>query len=95
MTTQDQSNLLAPTLEEQIAAHITEHAKQNGIKADVQINHIPPHIAGNICEFLRRAECKGMEAIAWAEAYSFMQQQHVPQQGQPKGVPFNGLPPKG
>jgi hypothetical protein len=50
---------------------------------------IPQHIANNILEFLRRVESKGMEAVAWVEAYQFMQR-HVTQP-QP-GVPFGGLP---
>jgi hypothetical protein len=75
----------------QLAAHIISEAAKQGVKADVKINAIPPHIAGNIMEFLRRVKCEGMEAIAWVEAYTFMQQ-HVPQQGQQQGVPFGGLP---
>jgi len=50
---------------------------------------IPPHIAGNLLEFLRRVKSEGLEAIAWVEAYQFLQQ-HAPQQG----IPFTGLPPK-
>jgi hypothetical protein len=50
---------------------------------------VPPHIAGNLLEFLRRVECKGMEAVAWVEAYQFVQK-HAPQQ---PGVQFGGLPP--
>ena len=78
---------------EALAEHIIEKAKAEGIRAEVKINPIPPHIAANICEFLKRAQSTGMEALAWAEAFHFMQQ-HVPQQGQPPGVPFNGLPQK-
>jgi hypothetical protein len=51
---------------------------------------IPEHIAKNILEFLRRVDSKGMEAIAWVEAYQHVQS-HVKQ---PQGVPFGGLPPK-
>jgi hypothetical protein len=51
---------------------------------------IPPHIAGNLLEFLRRVQSTGVEAVAWVEAYQFVQK-HAPQQ---PGVPFNGLPPK-
>jgi hypothetical protein len=84
---------------------IAEAAKQN-VKAEIKINQIPAHIAANIREFRKRVELKGMEAIAWGEAYSFMQQhappqgqpmqQHAPPQGQPMqqnppGVPFGGL----
>jgi hypothetical protein len=79
---------------EALAAHIIAEAKKQGIKAEVAINKIPANIAANILEFLRRVELKGMEAIAWGEAYSFMQQ-HVPQaQPTQQGVPFNGLPKK-
>lgn len=84
------SNIL-PSHEQQIADRIVEQAKQNGVRADVKINHIPPHIAGNILEFLRRAPCTGMESIAWGEAYTFMQQ-HAPAAA--PGVPFSGVPPK-
>lgn len=40
---------------------------------------IPPHIAGNLMEFLRRVKSEGMEAVAWVEAYQFVQK-HAPQQ---------------
>ena len=71
-------------------------ATENGGRAEVRINPnvqaaIPPHIAGNILEFLRRSRSDGMEAIAWTEAFQYVQQ-FVPQQGQPQGVPFTGLP---
>ena len=39
---------------------------------------IPPHIAGNLLEFLRRAQSTGMEAVAWVEAYNFVQQYAQP-----------------
>jgi hypothetical protein len=62
-------------------------------KSEVSISpSIPPHIASNLLEFLRRVQSTGMEAVAWVEAYQFVQQ-HAPQQPQP-GVPFGGLPPK-
>jgi len=81
---------------EALAAHIAAALKDHP-NAEMRINPtivgvIPPHIAGNLLEFLRRVESKGMEAVAWVEAYQFVQQ-HVPQQQQP-GVPFGGLPPK-
>jgi hypothetical protein len=81
--------------QEALAKHIVAEAAKQGQQVNVQINKIPPNIASNILEFLRRVELKGMEAIAWGEAYSFMQQ-HVPQQpqSQPPGVPFAGLPKK-
>lgn len=49
---------------------------------------IPPHIASNLLEFLRRVQSTGMEAVAWVECYQYVQQ-HAPQQ---PGVPFGGLP---
>jgi hypothetical protein len=63
-----------------------------GNQANVQIapHAIPEHIAKNLLEFLRRVQSTGMEAVAWVEAYQFVQQL-VPQQ---PGVPFGGLPPK-
>lgn len=50
---------------------------------------IPQHIAKNLMEFLHRVQCTGMEAVAWVEAYQFVQQ-HAPKQA---GIPFAGLPP--
>jgi hypothetical protein len=52
---------------------------------------IPPHIAANIMVFLRRAKCEGEEALAWVEAYTFMEM-YVPKQQ--AGIPFPGLPGK-
>jgi hypothetical protein len=69
---------------------IAEAAKQN-VKAEIKINQIPAHVAANILEFLKRVELKGMEAIAWGEAFSHMQQYVTAPQQQP-GVPFGGLP---
>jgi hypothetical protein len=51
---------------------------------------IPEHIAKNLLEFLRRVQSTGMEAVAWIEAYQYVQQQ-IPQQA---GAPFTGTPPK-
>src|SRR5271166_6287120 len=81
-----------------LAQHIADALKDHP-NAEVRVNPtiinatIPPHIAGNILEFLRRVESKGLESVAWVEAYQFMQQ-HA-QQPAPAGVPFTGLPPKG
>jgi hypothetical protein len=80
----------AGSRDQQLAAHIMEQAAKQGVKAEVKINPMPSHIAGNLMEFLRRVKCEGMEAIAWVEAYTFLQQ-HAPQPAQP-GVPFTGLP---
>jgi hypothetical protein len=80
-----------------LAQHIAAEVAKAGGNAEVRINPtispIPTHIASNICEMLKRVQVTGLEAIAWAEAFQFMQQ-HAPQQGQPTGVPFNGLPVK-
>jgi hypothetical protein len=54
---------------------------------NIQPDPIPPHIAGNLLEFLRRVQSTGMEAVAWVEAYQFVQK-HAPQQQLP-------APPKG
>lgn len=64
----------------------TSHA---GVRVSLN-TAIPPHIAGNLLEFLRRVKSEGMEAIAWVEAYQFVQQ-HAPQPS-PPGIPFGGLP---
>jgi hypothetical protein len=78
----------------ELARHIADALKDRPGPAEVRINPsvqapIPTHIATNLLEFLRRVKSEGMEAIAWVEAYQFVQQ-HVPQ----PGVPFGGLPPK-
>jgi hypothetical protein len=80
---------------EALAQHIAAALKDHP-NAEVRVNPtiqapIPEHIAKNILEFLRRVQSTGMEAVAWVEAYQFVQQQ-VPQP--PQGVPFGGLPPK-
>jgi hypothetical protein len=74
------------------AQHLADALKDHP-HAEVRVNPtvqapIPPHIAGNLLEFLRRVKSEGMEAIAWVEAYQYVQQ-HVPQQ---PGVAFGGLP---
>jgi hypothetical protein len=79
---------------EELAQHIAAAIKDHP-HAEVRVNPnvqaaIPPHIAGNLLEFLRRVQSTGMEAVAWIEAYQFVQQ-HVPQQQQ-SGIPFGGLP---
>ncbi len=78
---------------EALAAHIADALKEHPnatVRVNPTISPIPEHIAKNILEFLRRVQSTGMEAVAWVEAYQFVQQL-VPQQ---PGVPFNGLPPK-
>lgn len=88
----DQTNDIAQS----IAAAVKE-ATQHGGRAEVRINPniqapIPQHIANNLLEYLRRAQSTGMEAIAWCEAYQYVQQFATPPAQQ--GVPFNGLPAK-
>jgi len=91
MTNVDEVN----TRGEEFAKHIADALKGHP-NAEVRINPtvapIPPHIAGNLLEYLRRVQSTGMEAVAWVECYQFVQQ-FAPQQPQP-GVPFGGLPPK-
>jgi hypothetical protein len=77
-----------------IAESIAKHLEGTP-GAEVRINPnvqaaIPPGIAHNLVEFLKRVQCTGMEAIAWVEALQYVQQ-FLPQQ---PGVPFNGLPGK-
>lgn len=79
-------------LAQHIAAALKDHPH-----AEVRVNPnvqapIPPHIAKNLLVFLQRAQCTGMESVAWVEAYQFVQQQQVPPE---PGVPFGGLPQKG
>jgi hypothetical protein len=50
----------------------------------------PPHIVGNLLEFMRRVQSTGTEAVAWVEAYQFLQQQ-LPQSAP---APVSGLPTK-
>jgi hypothetical protein len=65
-----------------LAAHIAAALKDHP-NAEVRVNPIiqaiPPHIAGNLLEFLRRVQSTGMEAVAWVEAYQFVQK-HAPQE---------------
>lgn len=73
-----------------LAAHIAEALKGHP-NAEVRVNPtvqapIPPHIAANILELLRRVQTTGMEAVAWVEAYQYVQQ-FAPQQH--PGVPFS------
>jgi hypothetical protein len=81
-----------------IAKSIADQLAKVAPGAQVNINPeikatIPQAIAHNLLEFLRRVKCEGMEAVAWVEAYQYVQQ-FVPQQGPPQGVPFTGLPPQ-
>lgn len=47
---------------------------------------IPPVIAQNLLEFMRRVQSTGMEAVAWVQAYQFVQQ-YAPQQPLPMAAP--------
>jgi hypothetical protein len=76
---------------EELAKRIADAIKDHP-HAEVRVNPIiqapiPPHIAGNLLELLRRVRCTGMESVAWVEAYQFVQQ-HAPQQPAQPGVPF-------
>lgn len=81
----------------ELAQHIADALKDHP-NATVRVNPnvqapIPPNIARNLLEFLRRTTVTGMESIAWAEAYSYVQQ-HAPNDPNQLGVQFNGLPQK-
>jgi hypothetical protein len=81
-----------------LAQHIADVIKDHP-SAEVRINPIvqapiPPNIASNLLEFLRRVQSTGMEAVAWVEAYQFVQK-HAPQQPEQKpGSPVDELPTK-
>jgi len=70
------------TTDTELAQHIADVLKDHP-SAEVRVNPviqaIPLHIAGNLLEFLRRVQSTGMEAVAWVEAYQFVQK-HAPQQ---------------
>jgi hypothetical protein len=72
-----------------IADEIMKKAPHAEVRINPTLPSIPPHIAGNILEFMRRAQSSGMEAIGWVEAYTYVQQFVNPL---PQGVPFTGLP---
>jgi hypothetical protein len=83
--------------EQNLARHIADALKGHS-NAEVRVNPviqaIPPHIAGNLLEFLRRVQSTGMEAVAWVEAYQFVQK-HAPQQPEQKpSSPVDELPTK-
>lgn len=88
MTDVEQTKTPAEEMAEQIKNAMGQSAQVN-----IAPHVIPPHVASNLLEFLRRVKSEGMEAIAWVEAYSFVQQ-HAPQQAPQPGVPFGGLPKK-
>ena len=80
------------TADEELAQHIAAAIKDHP-HAEVRINPnvaaIPPNIANNLLVLLERVQCTGLEAIAWGEAYHYVQQFVPPKMG----VPFTGLPP--
>jgi hypothetical protein len=64
-----------------LAQHIADSIKGDSnaeVRISPTIEPIPPHIAGNLMEFLRRVQSTGMESIAWVEAYQFVQR-YAPQ----------------
>ena len=92
MTNEVEQKTPDDSLAEAIATALKDHPGHAEVRVNPTIQApIPEHIAKNILEFLRRVQSTGMEAVAWVEAYQFVQQQ-VPQP--PQGVPFGGLPPK-
>lgn len=91
MTNAEEASQAQSSVGENIAQSIRDAIQEPNVEVSVNPNIqplIPAHIAGNLLEFLRRVKSEGMEAIAWVEAYQFVQK-HVPQQ---PGVPFGGLP---
>jgi hypothetical protein len=79
-----------------LAQHIRDALKDHPGPAEVRINPnvqapVPEHIAKNLIIFLQRTQVQGMEALAWCEAFQYLQQ-FAPQPA-PQGVPFTGLPP--
>jgi hypothetical protein len=88
MTTDTNQSANGKDLAQHIALALKDHPHAE-VRVNPTIPPIPEHIANNLLEFLRRVESKGMEAVAWVEAYQFIQQ-HLPQAQ--KGVPFTGLP---
>jgi hypothetical protein len=80
------------TLAQHIAAALKDHPH-----AEVRVNPvinaaIPPNIASNLLEFLRRVQTTGMEAVAWVEAYQFVQK-YAPQP-ESAAAPLDDTPPK-
>ena len=87
------TNIKDKSRDEELAQHIAAALKDHP-NAEVRVNPnvqapIPEHIAKNLLIFLQRVQSTGMEAVAWVEAYQYVQQ-HAPE----PGVPFGGLPPK-
>jgi hypothetical protein len=82
---------MSNSIDEAIATAISAGPPLSAPAPTPPVPYVPQHIAGNVSEFMRRAKMEGMEAVAWMEAYSFMQQFAL-QQGAQVGVPFNGLP---
>ncbi len=67
---------------------MSEPNAPQGETTTVLLPQIPPHIAGNLLEFLRRVQSTGMEAVAWVEAYQFVQRYA------PQPQPLANPPPK-
>jgi hypothetical protein len=87
------------TQEQALAQHIKEALKDHPA-AEVRVNPtiqapIPATIANNLLVFLQRAQATGIECMAWAEAFQYVQQYASQPQQAPQGVPFGGLPSKG
>jgi hypothetical protein len=92
MTNQtNQDSIAENLLAQHIAAALKDHPGHAEVRINPTIQAIPPNIAANLLIFLQRVQSTGMEAVAWVEAYQYVQQ-HAPQQ--PQGIPFGGLPTK-
>jgi len=50
---------------------------------------IPPHVAANIMEFMKRVQVTGIESYAFVEAFGHLQRFAAPPPGG-AGVPFTG-----
>jgi hypothetical protein len=95
MTNAEEASQAQSSVGENIAQSIRDVLKDHP-HAEVRVNPviqaIPPHIAANLMEFLRRVQSTGMEAVAWVEAYQFVQK-YAPQP-EPAAAPLDDTPPK-
>jgi hypothetical protein len=81
ITGEPMTDLTDEGLAQRIGFALKDHPNAE-VRVNPVIQAIPPHIAGNLLEFLRRVQSTGMEAVAWVEAYQFVQK-HAPQQPEP------------
>jgi hypothetical protein len=90
--TENTENTQDIDIAQRIADALKDHPHAE-VRVNPIIQAIPPNIAGNLLEFLRRVRCTGMEAVAWVEAYQFVQK-HAPQQPEQKPGAVDELPTK-